>query len=109
MADLVLTDQNFEAEVLKSDMPVLVDFWATWCGPCKIVSPTVEALAGEYQGKMKVRKMDVDQNPQTSEKYGIMSIPTLAFFNKGEVVGTLIGAQPKEAIKAKMDQILASK
>ncbi|HSW87599.1 MAG TPA: thioredoxin [Candidatus Saccharimonadales bacterium] len=108
MADVVLTDQNFTDEVEKATMPVLVDFWAPWCGPCKIVGPIVEELAKEYVGKLKVGKMDVDQNPQISGKYGIMSIPSLMFFKNGQVVKTIIGAQGKEALKKAIDEVLAA-
>ncbi len=106
MADVTFTDQNFEEEVLKSEMPVLVDFWAPWCGPCKIVSPIVEEIAKDYEGKLKVGKMNVDDNQQTAGTYGIMSIPTLAFFKKGEVIKTVIGAQPKENLKKAVDEVL---
>ena len=85
------TDANFESEVLQSDVPVLVDFWATWCGPCKAIAPHVEAVAGDYVGKAKVAKMDIDSNPQTPAKYGIRSIPTLLVFKGGEVVDQLVG------------------
>jgi thioredoxin 1 len=95
---LAATDQNFETEVLKAEVPVLVDFWATWCGPCRMVAPIIEELAGEYQGKLKVAKVDVDQNPDVSRKYGIRSIPTLYLFKGGEVVETIIGARPKQHI-----------
>ncbi|HSW96912.1 MAG TPA: thioredoxin [Candidatus Saccharimonadales bacterium] len=107
MAEITLTDQNFTDEVEKATMPVLVDFWAPWCGPCKIVGPIVEELAKEYEGKLKVGKMDVDQNPQISGKYGIMSIPSLMFFKNGQVVKTIIGAQGKEALKKAIDEVLA--
>lgn len=107
MADTVFTDSNFQEEVLKSDQPVLVDFWAPWCGPCKLVDPVVHELASEYEGKIKVGKMNVDENQTTAGTYGIMSIPTLAFFKKGEVVKSIIGAQPKENIKKAMDEVLS--
>ncbi|MBI2443146.1 MAG: thioredoxin [Candidatus Levybacteria bacterium] len=107
MADFVVTDQNFEAEVLKSETPVLVDFWAEWCQPCKIVSPIVEELAKEYAGKIKVGKMDVDENPQTAGNYGVMSIPTLMVFKNGQPVKTTIGAQGKDALKRMVDEALA--
>lgn len=108
MADVVFTDQNFQDEVLKVDLPVLVDFWAPWCGPCKIVSPIVEELAKEYVGKLKVGKLNVDDNQNTAGQYGIMSIPTLAFFKKGQVIKTVIGAQGKEALKKAIEEVLSS-
>lgn len=107
MSTVVGTDQNFQEEVLKSEMPVLVDFWATWCGPCKMVKPVVEKLAGQYAGKVKVVEVDVDQNQQVSGQYGIMSIPTLMFFKKGEPVKTMIGAQGEEALKKEFDAVAA--
>ena len=107
MALVVGTDKNFQDEVLKSDMPVLVDFWATWCGPCKIVKPVVEKLAGLYDGKVKVVEVDVDQNQQVSGQYGIMSIPTLMFFKGGKPVKTMIGAQGEEALKKEFDKVAA--
>jgi len=90
-----ITDANFEQEVLKSDKPVLVDFWAVWCGPCKMIAPVVEELAREYDGKLKVGKVDVDNNPQVSMQLGIRSIPTLMVFKNGKVVEQIIGAVPK--------------
>lgn len=107
MADLVLTDQNFEAEVLKSDAPVLVDFWAEWCTPCKIVSPIVDELAKEYAGKLKVGKMDVDAH-QSSQNYNVMSIPTLLIFKNGQPIKSVVGARPKEDIKRAIDEAIAS-
>lgn len=101
------TDQSFQEEVLKSDKPVLVDFWATWCGPCKIVKPVVEKLADQYAGKVKVVEVDVDQNPQVSGQFGIMSIPTLMFFKNGQPVKTMIGAQGEEALKHEFDSVSA--
>lgn len=95
---IALTDDNFENEVLKSETPVLVDFWAGWCGPCLAVAPSVEEIASEYQGKLKVGKVDVDQNRGTAAAYGIRSIPTLLIFNKGKVVDSVIGAVPKNHI-----------
>lgn len=90
-----LTDDTFEAEVLNSETPVLVDFWAVWCGPCRMIAPVVEELANEYDGKLKVGKVDVDSNPKVSMEYGIRSIPTLLIFKGGEVVDTIVGAVPK--------------
>ncbi|SRR5258708_401301 len=107
MAEVTLTDQNFDTEVLQATLPVLVDFWAPWCGPCKMVGPIVEELANEYAGKLKVGKMNVDENQGTSGKFGIMSIPTLMFFKAGKPVKTVIGAQGKEALKKAIEEILA--
>lgn len=98
-----LTDNSFEDEVTQSDKPVLVDFWAEWCGPCRMVSPIVEELAGEYEGKLKVGKVDVDSNPEVSMKYGIRSIPTLLIFKNGEVVDQIVGAVPKAQLKKQVD------
>lgn len=106
MSEVTLTDQNFETEVLKSEMPVLVDFWAPWCAPCRMVGPVVEELSEEYQGKIKVGKLNVDENQQIAQRYGIMSIPTLAVFKNGEVVEQILGAQPKEAIANAMNKAL---
>lgn len=102
MADI--TDQTFEQEVLKSDIPVLVDFWADWCMPCRIVSPVVEELGKEYEGKAKVVKLNVDDNPDTASKYNVMSIPTLIVFKNGQPVKTVIGAQPKENIEKAIEE-----
>ncbi len=108
MADLVLTDQNFEAEVLKSKAPVLVDFWAEWCQPCKIVDPVIHELAGEYAGKLKVGKLNVDENQTTSQNYNVMSIPTLLIFKGGQPIKSVIGAQSKENFKKAIDEVLTS-
>ena len=107
MADLVqVTDDNFDAEIVNSDLPVMVDFWAEWCGPCRMVAPVVEELAKEYEGKIKVAKMDVDKNRQTPAKFGIRNIPTLILFKGGEVAQTIIGAQPKSSIEAELKKLL---
>lgn len=92
---VTLQDSTFDDEVLKSNVPVLVDFWATWCGPCKAIAPTIEEFAGEYKGKVKVGKLDVDNNQQVAQKFGIRSIPTLLLFKNGRVVDTLIGVVSK--------------
>jgi thioredoxin 1 len=102
MKPIEVTDGNFQHEVLDSDIPVLVDFWAVWCGPCKMIAPVVEELAGEYDGKLKVGKLDVDNNPETSMKFGVRSIPTLMIFKKGQVVEQIIGAMPKRNLVAKL-------
>jgi len=108
MADETLTvkvdDGTFETEVLQADTPVLVDFWAEWCGPCKMVAPVVELLASEYSGKLKVTKVNVDDSPQTAGAYNIRSIPTLLLFKDGEVQETAVGAQPKSALAQLIDR-----
>jgi thioredoxin 1 len=96
------TDTNFDQEVLKSDLPVLVDFWAPWCGPCRMVSPVVEELAEELTGKLKVVKVNTDENQEIAIKYGIRSIPTLGIFKDGNIVDGVIGAVPKQTIKEKL-------
>ena len=97
-----VTDANFEQEVLKSPVPVLVDFWAAWCGPCKVIAPTVDQLAVEYAGKMKVVKLDVDSNIEISSRYSVLNIPTLLLFKNGQPVEKMIGALPKPALLAKI-------
>ncbi|HOJ17884.1 MAG TPA: thioredoxin [Ignavibacteriaceae bacterium] len=92
------TDGNFKSEVIDSDIPVLVDFWAVWCGPCRMIAPIVEELAGEFEGRVKVGKLDVDNNQQSAMTYGVRSIPTLLIFKGGKVVNTIIGAVPKAKI-----------
>ena len=107
MADAIqLTDSNFEDEIIKSDIPAMVDFWAEWCGPCKMVGPTVEALAKEYSGKVKVAKMDVDANQMTPGKFGIRNIPTIIFFKDGKAVNTIIGAQTKNTLETELKKLL---
>lgn len=106
MAITVITDDNFQDEVLNSDLPVLIDFWAVWCGPCKMIAPIVEDLATEYDGKAKIGKLDVDSNQQTSIKYGVRSIPTLLIFKGGELVDTIIGAVPKAKVVEKLELVV---
>jgi thioredoxin 1 len=100
---LVITDANFDEVVLKSDKPVLVDFWAEWCGPCRMVGPVVEELAKEFEGKAVVGKVDVDSNPEISMKFGIRNIPALLFFKGGEIVDKQIGAVPKSVLAQKLN------
>jgi thioredoxin 1 len=100
-----LTDDNFQAEVLESERPVLVDFWADWCGPCHALAPTIEELADEYRGTVKVGKMELDENPRTADTTGILSIPAVFLYRNGEVVDTLVGVQPKEAYVAALDRL----
>lgn len=106
MKPMTFSDDNFESEVLKSDKPVLIDFWATWCGPCRTIAPVVEEIASEYNGKLKVGKLDVDNNQQTAIKYGVRSIPTLLIFKNGVVKETIIGAIPKGQIVQKLNSVI---
>lgn len=106
MHPLEITDANFAEEVEKSDVPVLIDFWAVWCGPCRMIAPIVEELAGEYQGKAKIGKVDVDNNPMIAGKFGIRSIPTLLIFKGGQVVDQIVGAVPKGSIVDKLNSHL---
>ncbi len=103
---VAVTGTNFEAEVIQSKVPVLVEFWAAWCGPCRAIAPSVEEIATEYQGRIKVAKVDVDENMEVSARYGVQSIPTLILFKDGDAVERLIGAYPKPAILAKIQRHL---
>lgn len=103
---LPLKDADYNAEVVESTLPVLVDFWATWCGPCQIMGPVIDTVAEEYEGKVKVMKCNVDENPVTPAKFGIRGIPTLLLFNKGEVVDRLVGAAPKGQVDTLIKKVL---
>jgi thioredoxin 1 len=103
MAQKTVTDKSFQADVLDSRTPVVVDFWAEWCGPCRMISPSLEELASEYDGKVTVAKMNIDENPQTPTRYGVRGIPTLMIFRNGQVTATKIGALPKTKIKEWID------
>ena len=105
-ATKVVTDQNFEEEVLKSDKPVIVDYWAEWCGPCRMVAPVLEEIATEYADKINVVKLNIDDNPATSRKYGIMAIPTMNVFSGGEVVKQIVGAKPKSALLRELSEYI---
>lgn len=104
--EIVVTDDNFETDVLKSSVPVLVDFWAPWCGPCKMIAPIIEEIAGEYDGRLKVGKLNTDENQKVPAQYGIMGIPTLLIFKDGDVAGRIVGMQPKQSITGKIDAVL---
>jgi thioredoxin 1 len=106
MKPVEITDSNFETEVLKSNIPVLVDFWAVWCGPCKMIAPVVEELAAEYENKLKVCKVDVDNHQQIAMQFGIRSIPTLLVFKEGKVVEQIVGAAPKKNLVDKLSKHL---
>ena len=102
-----ITDDNFEQEVINSDTPVLVDFWADWCGPCKMIAPMVDELADEYDGQVKFAKLDVDANPKSAMTYGVRGIPTLLIFQGGEAVKQVVGAVPKSVLKKNLDEAIA--
>ena len=103
---LQVTDETFDAEIVNSTIPAMVDFWAEWCGPCRMIAPSVEELAKVYEGKIKVAKMDVDKNRQTPARFGIRNIPTLILFKGGKVANTIIGAQPKSFIEGELKKLL---
>ncbi|HZP82068.1 MAG TPA: thioredoxin [Chthonomonadaceae bacterium] len=103
---VAVTTGDFESQVLQSSVPVLIDFWAVWCGPCKMIAPHVDAVASEYEGRVKVLKVNVDEEPEIAGKYGIMSIPTLLFFKGGKVVDQVVGAVPKSTITSKLEGLL---
>ncbi len=103
---ITVNDENFDDEVLRSDIPVLVDFWAEWCGPCKVVGPTIEALASDYQGKVKVAKLNVDDNPEAAGRFGVRSIPTLIVFKDGEAQQAAVGVKPKGQLAELIEKYL---
>ncbi len=104
---MAVTDSDFTKEVIESSIPVVVDFWATWCGPCQAMGPVVDAVAGEYAGRVKILKLNVDENQATPAKYGVRGIPTLILFNKGEVVDRLVGSQPKSSVEDLLKKVIA--
>ena len=106
MAGLTITKENFDAEVLQSDQPVLLDFWATWCGPCKMTEPVIDELATEFKGKVKVGKVDVDQQGELAQQFNVLSVPTFLMFKGGKPVGTLVGAFPKPEFEKLIDKHL---
>lgn len=108
MKPVEITDTNFDTEVLQSALPVLIDFWAVWCGPCRMIAPIVEELAGEFEGKVKIGKLDVDNNQNTALTFGIRGIPTILIFDKGKVVDRIVGVVPKQNIVEKLTPLLAN-
>lgn len=106
MATTAISDSSFDTDVLKADGPVLVDFWAEWCGPCKMIGPALEELSDEFGGKVTIAKLNIDDNPDAPAKYGVRGIPTMILFNKGEVVETKVGAAPKSALKGWLEASL---
>ena len=104
--EIKFTDQNFEEEVEKSELPVLVDFWAMWCGPCQMMGPIIEELAKKFEGKIKIGKLNVDENPEIAKKYEVLGIPALKFFKSGEIVDEITGLQPKEIIIEKIEGLI---
>lgn len=109
MSEMTLTDQTWDNEVLNSDLPVIVDFWAEWCAPCSMIAPVVEQMSEEYEGKIKVGKLNVDENQVTAGKYQIMAIPTLLFFNGGKLVDRVAGVVPKKILVEKIEKMLEGK
>lgn len=106
MSELTITDANFKSEVLDSKVPVLVDFWAEWCGPCRMVAPVVEKIAKDYSGRLKVGKLNVDDNSETPQKYGIQGIPTILLFKGGQLAKQVVGFQPEEKLKSIIDSTI---
>ncbi|MCC6742752.1 MAG: thioredoxin [Acidobacteria bacterium] len=103
---VTLTDSNFDSEVINSPEPVLVDFWATWCGPCRAIAPVIEELAGQFAGRAKIGKMDVDDNSATASRFNIRSIPTLLFFKNGQVVDQIVGSAPKSSLEGRLNSLI---
>ena len=104
---VAVTDKDFADEVLQSDTPVLVDFWAEWCGPCRVLGPVIESLSQEYDGKVKIAKVDVDSSQQVAMQYGIRSIPTVMLFDKGQIVDTIVGVRPKSDYESSLSKVVA--